>query len=260
MIRAATKTLPVLLALLLGPRAAAYTPTTTSWPGSVKGVVKVSGALGEAPQPVSVDVDTSACGTERPASFPNTGEDARLAGAVVFLSDIDRGRSLWRRQVFLDIRDCNLQTTLAATVGDELQVGSVDSVAHRVMLQFVPDAGTPEDWGHAALVPGGQRVRMRLTQPGWLTVVGQGARSHIRTVVRVNENPYIGLTGSDGTFDLKDVPAGHYVVHFWHPLLGGQQRAVDVRAGYPTKLELALPAAGFKPDGVPVPSPARAPP
>ena len=52
--------------------------------------------------------------------------------------------------------------------------------------------------------------------------------------VLVTDNPYFAVTGDDGSFTIKDVPAGKYTVEVWHEKLGTQTKEVTVsrrRAG-----------------------------
>jgi hypothetical protein len=65
----------------------------------------------------------------------------------------------------------------------------------------------------------------------------------MRGYVRVYDHPYFALTGEDGKFELKDAPAGDYVMKIWHGgsgWLGGaagrKGRPVTVKAGGATDL------------------------
>jgi hypothetical protein len=41
-------------------------------------------------------------------------------------------------------------------------------------------------------------------------------------------HPYFQVTGADGTFELKDLPAGEYVIEAWHEKLGAQTQTVTL--------------------------------
>lgn len=45
------------------------------------------------------------------------------------------------------------------------------------------------------------------------------------------ENPYAVVVNSDGTYEIKDIPAGSYKLRAWHPSLGIQDADVTVSAG-----------------------------
>ncbi|MBM2837255.1 MAG: hypothetical protein HW409_1444, partial [candidate division NC10 bacterium] len=48
------------------------------------------------------------------------------------------------------------------------------------------------------------------------------------------EHPYAVVTGSDGNFELSDVPACSYKLTVWHEALGEKTVDVTVGAGKPT--------------------------
>jgi hypothetical protein len=48
-----------------------------------------------------------------------------------------------------------------------------------------------------------------------------------------NKNPYFAVSSTDGTFEIKDVPAGKYTVEAWHEKLGMQSAEVTVEEGKP---------------------------
>ncbi|MCC7261086.1 MAG: DUF2012 domain-containing protein, partial [Candidatus Latescibacteria bacterium] len=46
--------------------------------------------------------------------------------------------------------------------------------------------------------------------------------------VVVTPHPYFAVTAADGSFEIKDVPAGKYVVEVWHEYLGTKTQEVTV--------------------------------
>lgn len=44
----------------------------------------------------------------------------------------------------------------------------------------------------------------------------------------VLEHPYFGVTGEDGSFELKDLPPGEYLVEAWHEKLGVQSQKITI--------------------------------
>jgi hypothetical protein len=49
--------------------------------------------------------------------------------------------------------------------------------------------------------------------------------------VGVLEHPFFAVTGDDGTFTIKGLPAGDYEVEAWHEKLGTQTAKIKVGAG-----------------------------
>src|SRR5262249_55955173 len=52
----------------------------------------------------------------------------------------------------------------------------------------------------------------------------------MRAWVAVVSHPFFGVTGDDGSFTLRDVPAGEYTVQAWHEKYGTQELQVKVEA------------------------------
>jgi len=44
----------------------------------------------------------------------------------------------------------------------------------------------------------------------------------------VSTNPFFAVTGEDGSFTIKDVPAGKYTIEAWHEKYGTQTATVTV--------------------------------
>ena len=49
--------------------------------------------------------------------------------------------------------------------------------------------------------------------------------------VGVVEHPYFAVTGGDGTFEIKNVPPGDYVVEAWQEQLGTNEQKVTLAPG-----------------------------
>ncbi len=45
----------------------------------------------------------------------------------------------------------------------------------------------------------------------------------------VNDSPFFAVTGSDGSFEIKDLPIGDYTLEAWHPTLG--TKAIKISIG-----------------------------
>ncbi len=61
--------------------------------------------------------------------------------------------------------------------------------------------------------------------------------------IHVLANPYFAITGDDGTFTIKDLPAGTYTVELWHEKLGVQDQTITVKDGETKAVDFTLKKA-----------------
>ncbi len=58
--------------------------------------------------------------------------------------------------------------------------------------------------------------------------------------IRVFDHPFFDVTGKEGTFEIKGLPAGKYVVKAWHEKLGEQTMTVEVAAGETKEIDFTV--------------------
>ena len=56
--------------------------------------------------------------------------------------------------------------------------------------------------------------------------------------VWVQNNPWFAVTGDDGSFTIKGVPAGKYEIEAWHERFGNKKGEVTVEPGKPAEVKL----------------------
>jgi len=54
--------------------------------------------------------------------------------------------------------------------------------------------------------------------------------------IGVFDNPYFAVTGSDGTFEIKNVPAGDYTLVAWHERFGKLSQPITIKDGSPVDI------------------------
>jgi hypothetical protein len=52
----------------------------------------------------------------------------------------------------------------------------------------------------------------------------------MKSYIGVVPHPYFSVTGTDGAFEIKNLPPGDYVIEAWHEKFGAQERQVTVPA------------------------------
>ncbi len=111
---------------------------------------------------------------------------------------------------------------LAGTTVDFL---NDDDVLHNV---YSPDACAGKfnlgSW------PKGQKRTYTFKDAGCRAVILCNVHPEMEAWIPVFATPYFGVSAKDGSYEIKDVPAGKYTLSIWHEKLKGTSSTVDVPA------------------------------
>lgn len=137
--------------------------------------------------------------------------------------------------VTIDQRGCvYTPRVVGARVGQTLQVRNSDRLLHNVHSLSAgsnsfnigqPVAGMVYQFGFK-----GEEIMLQLKCDvhRWMTAY-----------IGVVSHPYFAVSGSDGTFEIANVPVGTYTVQTWHERYGDLTQPVRVRAGGTTTVNFA---------------------
>ena len=62
----------------------------------------------------------------------------------------------------------------------------------------------------------------------------------MRAYIYVADNPYVAVTGADGSFEINDLLPGKYKVTIWHEGFADVTKDVEVSAGRASDLNVTL--------------------
>jgi plastocyanin len=210
--------------------------------GAVIGVVKFVGNA-----PASVRIDTSAdprCGVVGVFSEQYAVHDGHLANVYVYVKSGPAAAmalgSSWNAPVVLDEAGCSFQPhVVAVMVGQRVEFRNDDSVVHAVHA-------TPGTTGNAAVdislsprdVP---QVRM-FRKPEVMMPVRCDKHPWMNAYINISPTPFFAVTGADGKFELKGLPAGEYTLGFVQEKMGERTVTVTVKpqATTPTDMTYSL--------------------
>lgn len=122
---------------------------------------------------------------------------------------------------------------LPVVAGTKVAFPNSDEVRHNV---FSP---SPAKRFNLGTYPKGTTKYMVFDKPGVVDLLCN-VHAEMSAYVVVIETPYVAQVARDGTYVLKDAPAGKYVVCAWREELKGQCREVTVRAGEMLPLDFEL--------------------
>lgn len=210
--------------------------------GTVTGVVTLSGPPPALPAQ-KVTKDSAVCGANQPSEAVVVSKSGALANVVVSL----RGPKPAAPppptpSAAVDQRGCRyLPHVQAVTTGTTLALVNSDAILHNVH-----GSAGPVQAFNVAMPIRNQRVPTRLTRPGPVRLQCDAGHTWMSAWVYVFEHPYFAVTGADGKFEIKNVPAGHYAVEYWHEPADGKGTGlittaeIDVKDGAPARADAAL--------------------
>jgi hypothetical protein len=124
---------------------------------------------------------------------------------------------------------------LGIMVDQPLQVLTLDPTTHNIHVV----ASVNRPW-NVSQQPGSPSVIRRFTKPEIMIPVHCNVHPWMKAYIGVVDNPFYVVTGKDGSFELKGVPAGEYTLAVWTATFGTQDRHVTVRPGEPTTADFTF--------------------
>ena len=232
--------LTALVALCLcASQASAYTVVAVSNGGSIKGTIKASSQPGETK---TISKDNAFCGDSIAAEKFIIGSDGALKNAVVMLEEIAEGKDFdAEADLTITNKDCHFVPHVTiAPKGGLMKVRNDDPLLHNSHF-FLVAGEKKRNVINLALPKEGIEISKSkiLRKPGLLSLECD-SHDFMQGWVWVLENPYAMVTGSDGSFELTDVPAGSYKLTVWHEELGKKTVEVTVGAGKATATDLSF--------------------
>ena len=157
--------------------------------------------------------------------------DGLLANVYVYVKSgppaaMAQGAS-WMAPAVLDVQGCRFVPHVAAvTAGQRIEFRNEDAVMHTVRA-------TPNVAGNAAVElaesPNAPpQVRM-FRKPEIMMPVRCGRHAWMSGFLNVSPTPFFAVTGTDGKFVLKGLPAGEYTLGFVQEKLGERTVMVTVK-------------------------------
>jgi hypothetical protein len=181
-------------------------------------------------------------------------KDGNLQDAVIFIQNIEKGKSWDKKTLAIQFKDCQAFPKVAVIRK------SPKTVTRNLVTIENQDAGVLHNPKGFSI---GEKTR-KIFFKKWL--LNKGARvdvskslqfikkerdshfyieceQHLWMSVssKIVWNPYHDVSKKDGSFKIDQIPPGHYKVMLWHPYVGEKTIEVDISSGGNTQLNLTLP-------------------
>ena len=227
----------LLTAGLMGAaQAGVYEETTVSNGGTVTGTVQFSGDI---PDPQRFELrryyDRVYCGALSDGSGyrllreVSVGEQQGLKDVVVTIEGVAKGKPFDFQETKLEANICQFVPFVSVVRNEHpLSVVNLDSVAHDLQFYERDREHIFIMFHRPALTKAGTSDIVRFTGNRRGVTMQCGMHPFMQGHGLAVDNPYYAVTGTEGTFAIKDLPAGTYRIKAWHPVLGEKEQDITV--------------------------------
>ena len=237
--------LPLLLLLAAcapAPKPAAEAPPTlfqvdAATAGVIRGTIHFTGKK-PAAKVISLDADPQCEKMHAGATLTDDGVVLGAGGAVgnvfVYLKTGLEGKTFAvpAAAAVMDQKGCWFgPRVLGMQTGQVLQVTNSDPVTHNIH----PQPRKSRDWNQSQ-APGDAPLRRKFAVPEVMIPVKCNVHNWMHAWIGVVDHPYFAVTGTDGTFEIRNVPPGNYTVAVWQETLGSDEQAVTLAASAKSEL------------------------
>lgn len=232
------KTLSVSLIVILmagsGVLGAAYEETKVESPGIVSGEVVFEGSV-PAPKELRITKDKKVCAKTPKYDQSLIVKDGKVANAIVFITDIKKGKPLATGKVVLDQKGCEYQPhVMTVKAGAPLEILNPDKILHNV--HTYSEKNPPIN---KAMPKFKKKLTVKFDKPETISVKCD-VHGWMSGWLFVTDNPYYSVTDDMGKFSLAGVPPGSYTLEVWHETLQRQRQQITVEPNGQVKIDFTM--------------------
>jgi plastocyanin len=126
--------------------------------------------------------------------------------------------------VTIDQRGCwFVPRVMGIQTGQVLRVVNSDPVTHNIH----PMAVVNREWNHSQ-GEGDAPLARKFLKPEIMIRVKCNIHRWMHAFIGVVDSPYFAVSGSGGSYEIRNLPPGDYVIGAWHETLGTQERRITV--------------------------------
>jgi plastocyanin len=190
------------------------------------------------PQPerrrINIDADT--CGLRVESErFVVEPDSKGLANAVLMIEGVSEGKPFSLAHETIEQVKCRYTPhVMIMRSGEDLNIENKDPILHNV------HAYRGKDSLFNLAQPKEGQVTSKTMQRDGLVKLKCDVHPWMSAYVVVVSNPYIAITGADGSFSISDVPPGEYTITLWHEALGTSSKQVQVEPGKSSDIDFTI--------------------
>jgi plastocyanin len=211
---------------------------TADGPGVITGTITFDGTP-PPPRPLRMDADPKCAGDPSATSeLLVVGPGNALQNVFVYVKDGlgQRTYAASSTPVVLAQKGCRyVPHVFGLQVGQPVQIANSDSTLHNV--NSTPKDNKGFNFGQ---VPSTPAVTRTFDKPEIGVPFRCDVHSWMNAYAGVVAHPFFAVTKSDGSFEIKGLPAGTYTLELWHERLGTQTQSVTVDGQTPAKVSASF--------------------
>ena len=195
---------------------------------SIAGKVSFSGEK-PASKPVSMDAVPACANQHKGELAPQdtiVGAGGALKNVFVYVKAGLPARQ-WpvpKTPVAMDQKGCMYTPrVLGIMVGQDFEVSNSDPTMHNVH----PLPRNNKEW-NTSQAPKGEKIVRQFDKEDVMIPFKCNVHPWMKAFVGVVAHPFFAVTGDDGTFSIKGLPPGEYMLEAWHERLGTQEIKVTL--------------------------------
>jgi plastocyanin len=210
---------------------AARLPSDVQGGSTVTGKIKFTGAK---PANAKIDMaEEAACAKKHTSAAPTAetvvGGAGSLGNVFVYVkSGLAAGASTPApaAAVVIDQDGCRYTPhVLGLQVGQTLEIRNSDPVLHNIKAK--PKKNRPFNISQPTA---GMKTNRTFTAPEVMVPLECNVHGWMNAFIGVLPHPFFAVSGNDGSFSIKGLPAGTYELEAWHEKYGTQTASVTVAA------------------------------
>lgn len=202
-----------------------------AWAATVSGQIQFSGT---APEPVKINMDadpTCSAFHSEPvyAEEVVVNSNGTLKNVFVYVKEGLEGQSFSvpTEAVKLDQQGCHYSPhVFGVQVGQPIEIMNSDSTLHNV--HALPTQSKEFNLGMPIK---GMKLKKKFDQAEVMVKFKCDVHPWMNAYAGVVNHPYYAVSGDEGNFEIKDLPAGTYTIEAWHEKYGTQTQQVTVEEG-----------------------------
>ena len=203
--------------------------------GQISGQVTFSGET-SALKPLVITKDTKICGKEPKfdESLIVAADNQGLMNVVVSIKNISKGKA-WPADTTpqsLDQNSCRFNPhVIVVPQKEKFNVLNSDGVLHNI--HTYSEANIPINKAQPKFL---KKMSVSFEQSEYVRV-NCDVHNWMQGWIVVAAHPYYAVSDKNGSFTIADLPAGKYMVEFWHEKLGSQTKEITIAAGGEAQLD-----------------------